>query len=67
MHEPGFSPPMAKFDDPFLTLTVEQKIDLSMIAVVRQLRARVWRRDSCPRCVAADVPVADVLNPEGGG
>ena len=33
-------PPMEKFDDPFLTLTAEQKLDLSMIAVVRQLQAR---------------------------
>ena len=33
-------PPMEKFDDPFLSLTIEQKIDLSTIAVVRQLQAR---------------------------
>ena len=34
------APPMAKFDDPFLTLSPEQKIDLAMVSVVRQLQAR---------------------------
>ena len=34
------SPPMSKFDDPFVSLSPEQKIDLAMVSVVRQLQAR---------------------------
>jgi len=33
-------PPMEKFDDPFLALSSEQKIDLSVVAVGRQMQAR---------------------------
>jgi hypothetical protein len=34
------APPMSKFDDPFVSLSPEQKIDLAMVSVVRQLQAR---------------------------
>lgn len=34
------APPMDKFDDPFLGLSPEQKMDLAIVAVVRQLQAR---------------------------
>lgn len=33
-------PPMEKYDDPFLRLSSGQKIDLSLVAVVRQIKAR---------------------------
>lgn len=39
-------PPLERFDDPFETLTPDQKLDLSMIDVVRSLQARP---DSGPR------------------
>jgi hypothetical protein len=34
------APPMSQFDDPFVSLSPEQKIDLAMVSVVRQLQAR---------------------------
>jgi len=34
------APPMSRFDDPFVALSPEQKIDLAMVSVVRQLQAR---------------------------
>lgn len=33
-------PRLEKFDDPFVSLTTEQKMDLSVVAVVRQMQAR---------------------------
>lgn len=33
-------PPLEKYDDPFLSLSSEKKLDLSLVAVVRQIKAR---------------------------
>lgn len=33
-------PPMVKYDDPFLSLSIEQKLDLSVVAAFRGVKAR---------------------------